>query len=30
VYRVNVLEEIGDSLHERLGQMFHRPHWTRE
>jgi hypothetical protein len=30
VYRVNVLEEIGDSLHERLGRMFHRPHWTRE
>jgi hypothetical protein len=30
VYRVNVLEEIGDSLHERLGQMFHRPHWTSE
>ncbi len=28
VYRVNVLEEIGDSLHERLGRMFHRPHWT--
>jgi hypothetical protein len=30
VYRVNVLEEIGDSLHQRLGQMFHRPHWTKE
>lgn len=30
VYRVNALEEIGDSLHERLGRMFHRPHWTRE
>ncbi|HWG62767.1 MAG TPA: hypothetical protein VG253_13745 [Streptosporangiaceae bacterium] len=30
VYRVNTLEEIGDSLHERLGRMFHRPHWTRE
>jgi hypothetical protein len=30
VYRVNVLEEIGDSLHERLGQMFHRPYWTSE
>jgi hypothetical protein len=30
VYRVNVLEEIGDSLHERLGRMFHRPHWTGE
>jgi hypothetical protein len=30
VYRVNTLEEIGDSLHERLGRMFRRPHWTRE
>jgi hypothetical protein len=30
VYRVNVLEEIGDSLHEQLGRMFHRPHWTGE
>ena len=30
VYRVNVLEEIGDSLDERLGRMFHRPHWTGE
>ena len=26
----NVLEEIGDSLHEQLGRMFHRPHWTGE
>jgi hypothetical protein len=30
VYRVNVLEEIGDSLHEHLGRMFHRPYWTAE
>jgi PRC-barrel domain len=30
VYRVSALDEIGDSLHERLGQMFHRPHWTGE
>jgi len=30
VYRVSVLDEIGDSLHERLGRMFRRPHWTRE
>jgi hypothetical protein len=30
VCRVNMLEEIGDSLHERLGRMFHRPHWTAE
>ncbi len=28
VYRVSVLDEIGDSLHERLGRMFHRPHWS--
>ena len=26
VYRVSALDEIGDSLHERLGQMFHRPY----
>jgi hypothetical protein len=30
VYRVSGLDEIGDSLHERLGRMFRRPHWTRE
>ena len=30
VYRVSSLDEIGDSLHERLGRMFRRPHWTRE
>ena len=30
VYRVSSLDEIGDSLNERLGQMFRRPHWTRE
>jgi sporulation protein YlmC with PRC-barrel domain len=30
VYRVSALDEIGDSLHERLGHMFRRPHWTRE
>jgi len=30
VYRVNALDEIGDSLHERLGRMFHRPHWSRD
>jgi hypothetical protein len=28
VYRVSALDEIGDSLHERLGLMFRRPHWT--
>lgn len=27
VYRVSALDEIGDSLHERLGRMFRRPHW---
>ena len=30
VYQVSSLDEIGDSLHERLGRMFRRPHWTRE
>ncbi len=30
VYRVSSLDEIGDSLHERLGRMFRRPHWTKE
>jgi hypothetical protein len=28
VYRVSALDEIGDSLHERLGLMFRRPHFT--
>ena len=30
VYTVSALDEIGDSLHERLGLMFRRPHWTQE
>ena len=30
VYQVSSLDEIGDSLHERLGRMFRRPHWTSE
>ncbi len=30
VYRVSALDEIGDSLHARLGQMFHRPRWTSQ
>jgi len=30
VYRVSSLDEIGDALHERLGLMFRRPHWTQE
>ncbi len=30
VYRVSALDEIGDSLHERLGRMFRRPYWTQD
>jgi hypothetical protein len=30
VYQVSSLDEIGDSLNERLGRMFGRPHWTKE
>ena len=30
VYTVSALDEIGDSLDERLGRMFRRPHWTQE
>jgi hypothetical protein len=30
VYQVSSLDEIGDSLNERLGRMFRRPHWTQE
>jgi hypothetical protein len=30
VYTVSALDEIGDSLHERLGLMFRRPHWTQD
>jgi hypothetical protein len=30
VYRVSALDEIGDALDERLGQMFCRPHWTKD
>ena len=29
VYRVSAMDEIGDALDERLGQMFGRPHWTK-
>jgi len=25
---VSSLDEIGDSLHEKLGRMFRRPYWT--
>jgi hypothetical protein len=28
VYQVSALDEIGDALDERLGQMFGRPRWT--
>ena len=30
VYSVNSMDEIGEALDERLGQMFRRPHWTRD
>jgi hypothetical protein len=30
VYRVNALEDVGDSMHDRLGRLFRRPHWVRE
>jgi hypothetical protein len=30
VYQVSALDEIGDALHERLGRMFRRPHWTQD
>jgi hypothetical protein len=30
VYTVNALQDVGGSLHDRLGRMFRRPHWTRE
>lgn len=30
VYRVDALEDAGHSLHDRLGRLFRRPHWTRE
>jgi hypothetical protein len=28
VYRVSAMDEIGEALDQRLGQMFGRPHWT--
>ena len=28
VYSVSAMDEIGEALDERLGQMFGRPHWT--
>jgi hypothetical protein len=30
VYHVNTLGVTGPALHNRLGRMFRRPHWTRE
>ena len=30
VYHVNMLGETGQALHDRIGRMFRRPHWTRE
>ena len=30
VYRIDALEDSGHSLHDRLGRLFRRPHWTRE
>ena len=30
VYTVDALQDAGSSLHDRLGRMFRRPHWTRE
>jgi hypothetical protein len=30
VYHVNMLGETGAALHDRIGRMFRRPHWTRE
>ncbi len=30
VYHVDALEDTGDSMHDRLGRLFRRPHWVRE
>jgi hypothetical protein len=30
VYRVDALQYSGHSLHDILGRLFRRPHWTRE
>ncbi len=30
VYRVNALADVGGSVHDRLGRLFHRPHWVRK
>ena len=30
VYTVDALRDTGDSLHDRLGRLFRRPHWRLE
>lgn len=30
VYHVDALEDVGWSLHDILGRLFRRPHWTKE
>ena len=30
VYHVDALADTGGSMHDRLGRMFRRPHWTQE
>jgi hypothetical protein len=30
VYRVDALEDTGQSFHDVLGRLFRRPHWTRD
>lgn len=30
VYSVDALKDIGGSLHDRIGRLFHRPHWTQQ
>ena len=30
VYRVDALQDSGHSLHDVLGRLFRRPHWSRE
>ena len=29
-YRVDALQDAGHSLHDVMGRLFRRPHWTRE
>ncbi|MGH3322061.1 MAG: hypothetical protein ACRDN9_18180 [Streptosporangiaceae bacterium] len=30
VYSVDALQDVGRSLHDRIGRLFRRPRWTRE